>query len=203
MVEGAAQVEGVDGTVVAYRERLYAPWYVWALATFLTASLGVAYGFYLGDLAGLLTFVATEALVAWWLIATSATVVVDDQVLRAGRARLPLRYVGRIAPLDVAQTRDARGRLADPAAYLCTRGWISRSVLVEVDDEQDPHPYWLISSRDGHALARALAPARDRARGAAAPDDAVPGDTAPHDADPRAAAPDDAAAQDGTAQVPD
>jgi hypothetical protein len=167
VVEDAAEVEGVDGTVVAYRERLHAPWYVWGLATFLTASLGVAYGFYLGDLAGLVTFAITEALVAWWLIATAATVVVDDRVLRAGRARLPLRYVGRIAPLDVAQTRDARGRLADPAAYLCTRGWIGRSVLVEVDDERDPHPYWLISSRDGHALARALAPARDAAKAAA------------------------------------
>ena len=36
-----------------------------------------------------------------------------DRVFRAGRARLPLRYVGRIAPLDTAQSRDARGRLAD------------------------------------------------------------------------------------------
>lgn len=167
MTRAATTDEGVDGTVVAYRERLHAPWYVWALATFLTASLGVAYGFYLGDLAGLLTFAATEALVAWWLLATAATVVVDDKVLRAGRARLPLRYVGRIAPLDREQTRDARGRLADPAAFLCARGWISRSVLVEVDDERDPHPYWLISSRDGHSLARALAPARDAAKAAA------------------------------------
>ncbi len=169
MSDPSAVEEGVDGTVVAYRERLHAPWYVWALATFLTASLGVAYGFYLGDVAGLSTFAVTEALAAWWLLSTAATVVVDDRVLRAGRARLPLRYVGRIAPLDQDQTRDARGRLADPAAYLCTRGWISRSVLVEVDDDRDPHPYWLISSRDGHALARALAPARDAARAAAGP----------------------------------
>ncbi|HET7901004.1 MAG TPA: DUF3093 domain-containing protein [Candidatus Nanopelagicales bacterium] len=177
MTEGAATDEGVDGTVVAYRERLHAPWYVWGLATFLTASLAVAYGFYLGDTAGLLTFAVSEALVAWWLVATAAVVVVDDRVLRAGRARLPLRYVGRIAPLDVAQSRDARGRLADPAAYLCTRGWISRSVLVEVDDERDPHPYWLVSSRHGHALAQALAPARDAAKAGAQPseDPAVDG----------------------------
>ncbi|MFN8156823.1 MAG: DUF3093 domain-containing protein [Candidatus Nanopelagicales bacterium] len=166
MTDAATTAEGVDGTVVVYRERLHAPWYVWGLATFLTASLAVAYGFYLGDLAGLITFAVTEGLVAWWLLATAAPVVIDDRVLRAGRARLPLRYVGRIAPLDVQQTRDARGRLADPAAYLCTRGWMSRSVLVEVDDERDPHPYWLISTRDGHALAQALAPARDAAKAA-------------------------------------
>jgi hypothetical protein len=167
----AAADEGLDGTVVAYHERLHAPWFVWALATFLTASLAVAYGFYLGDVAGLVTFAVTEGLVVWWLVATAAPVVVDDQVLRAGRARLPLRYVGRIAPLDAEQTRDARGRLADPAAYLCTRGWLSRSVLVEVDDDRDPHPYWLVSTRDGHALARALAPARDAAKAVAGPTD--------------------------------
>ena len=89
--------------------------------------------------------------------------VVDDRVFRAGRARLPLRHVGRIAPLDTEQTRDARGRLADPAAYLCLRSWTSRTVLVEVEDPDDPHPYWLVSTRRGHDLAPVLAAARDAA----------------------------------------
>lgn len=160
----APQLEGVDGTVVAYRERLFAPWWVWALMLALTGSLGVAYGFPLGARAGWLVFVGSSALAAWWLVATAPLVVVDDLVLRAGRARLPLRHAGRIAPLDTAQTREARGPIADPAAYLCLRGWIGSSVLVEVDDPDDPHPYWLISSRHGHDLARALAPARDAAR---------------------------------------
>lgn len=161
--------EGVDGTVVAYRERLYAPWYVWVVVVALTASLGIAYGFWLGRLWGVIVFVAAQGAATWWLLATAPLVVVDDLVLRAGRARLPLRYIGRIAPLDDEQSRDARGRLADPAAYLCLRGWVPRTVLVEVEDDRDPHPYWLVSSRDGHALARALAPARDAARAAVDP----------------------------------
>jgi hypothetical protein len=96
------------------------------------------------------------------LLGTAPLVVVDDLVLRAGRARLPLRYAGRIAPLTTDQTREVRGRRADPAAYLCTRGWISRSILVEVEDDDDPHPYWLISTRHGDRLAPILAAARDR-----------------------------------------
>lgn len=161
--------EGVDGTTVAYRERLYAPWYVWVVVVALTASLGIAYGFWLGPPVGVAVLVVAQGAATWWLLATAPLVVVDDLVLRAGRARLPLRYVGRIAPLDEQQSRDARGRLADPAAYLCLRGWVPRTVLVEVEDERDPHPYWLVSSRDGHALARALAPARDAARAAGSP----------------------------------
>jgi hypothetical protein len=163
---GDAVVEGRDGTVVAYRERLYAPWWAWLVAVALTGSLGVAYGYPLGALAGWVVFLGGLGLAAWLLLGTAPVVVVDDLVLRAGRARLPLRYAGRIAPLDAAQTRDARGRLADPAAYLCMRGWIPTAVLVEVEDPDDPHPYWLVSTRHGHDVARALAAARDRALGA-------------------------------------
>ena len=163
----ADDAEGVDGTAAAFRERVHAPWPVWLLAVGLTASLGVAYGARLGTLAGVVTFVVAQGLVTWWLVATAPLVVVDDLVFRAGRARLPLRHVGRIAPLDAAQSRDARGRLADPAAYLCLRSWTSGTVLVEVEDPQDPHPYWLVSTRRGHDLAPVLAAARDSALGSA------------------------------------
>lgn len=159
-----AVVEGRDGTVVAYRERLYAPWWAWLVAVSLTGSLGVAYGYPLGAPAGWVVFLGSTALVAWWLLGTAPVVRVDDRVLRAGRARLPLHVVGRAAPLDATRTREARGPLADPAAYLCLRAWIGTSVLVEVDDPDDPHPYWLISTRHGHELARAVADARDAAR---------------------------------------
>ena len=160
-----APAEGVDGTTVAFRERIHAPLWLWVVGTVLTASLGVAYGYRLGTGAGLVTFAGAQALFSWWLVATAPLVVVDDRVFRAGRARLPLRHVGRIAPLDTEQTRDARGRLADPAAYLCLRSWTSRTVLVEVEDPDDPHPYWLVSTRRGHDLAPVLAAARDAAVG--------------------------------------
>ena len=151
-----------------FRERVHAPVWIWLLALMLTASLGVAYGFRLGTASGVVAFLVSQGLVSWWLLATAPLVVVDDRVLRAGRARLPLRFVGRIAPLDTAQTRDARGRLADPAAFLCLRSWVSRSVLVEVEDPDDPHPYWLVSTRRGRDLAPLLAAARDAAQPASA-----------------------------------
>lgn len=158
------RVEGVDGSVVAYRERLHAPWWLWALGTLLIATLGVAYGFRLGALAGVATFVVAEMLLAALLLATAPILIVDDAVLRAGRARLPLRHIARVATLDADRTREARGTKADPRAYLCLRGWIPSSVLVEVDDPDDPHPYWLVSTRRGHDLAPVLAAARDSAR---------------------------------------
>ena len=176
MTEQTPTPEGVDGTRAAYRERVHAPWWLWLVTVLLTGSLGVAYGYPLGRTVGVASFLLTQGLVTWWLLGTAPLVVVDDRVLRAGRARLPLRYVGRIAPLDPAQTREARGTLADPRAHLCLRSWVSRSVLVEVDDPDDPHPYWLISTRHGHELAAALAPARDGVRGPRSDATDPPGD---------------------------
>jgi hypothetical protein len=156
--------EGQDGSVRTYQERLGAPWPVWLVVVGLCGVLAVAYGYVLGDAWGVLVFLVTFVGSALLLVLTTPRVHVDDRVLRAGRARLPLRHVGRIVPLDAQRTREVRGPQADPGAHLCTRGWISTSVLVEVDDADDPHPYWLVSTRHGHDLARALAEARDRAR---------------------------------------
>ncbi len=156
--------EGRDGTVVGYRERLGAPWPVWVLVLSLCGVLALAYGYVLGTTWGLIVFATTAAASCALLLLTAPLVRVDDRVLRAGRARLPLSCVGRVVPLDRARTREVRGPQADPAAHLCTRGWIATSVLVEVADEQDPHPYWLVSTRRGTDLARTLAAARDRSR---------------------------------------
>jgi hypothetical protein len=38
--------------------------------------------------------------------------------------------------------------------------WISESVIVENTDQDDPHPYWHVSSRHAKALSEALNDAR-------------------------------------------
>ncbi len=146
-----------------YSERLTAPITVWLITAALTASLGIAYGHWLGTPAGVMAFVVSEAIVAFLLITRTPIVSVDEHVFRAGKARLPLNYVGRIVPLTRDESITAKGAAADPRAFLCTRGWIPESILVEVTDDEDPHPYWLVSTRRGHDLASILATARDAA----------------------------------------
>ena len=134
-------------------------------ALVLTASLGVAYGFPLGPTAGLVTF------------------AVVDGARRAAAARAPRRSSSSTtwccapaapgcrcgtsgASPRSTPTRRARCAAAGPIPRrtCAPRGWISRSVLVEVDDDDDPHPYWLVSTRHGDRLAPILAAARDRHR---------------------------------------
>lgn len=149
---------------ILYRERLGPPVWLWVVALVLSFVLGVAYGWRLGTGPGVAAFVVSALVVVAVLLATTPVVSVGHGVLRAGRARLPLDVVGRVAVLDPERTREARGRKADPRAYLTIRGWISWSLLVEVDDPDDPHPYWLVSTRRPRELAPLIADARDRAR---------------------------------------
>ncbi len=153
---GSTWPEGADGLEPAYRERLRAPWPAWVFGTGMALSLGVAYGYAITVPWGVVTWLVTQAVVVWVLVTTSPAVRVDERVLRAGRARLPLRYVGRLRPLDAATARRLRGVDSDASAYLCVRSWVPRALLVEVSDPRDPHPYWLVSSRHPERLAAAI-----------------------------------------------
>ena len=45
---------------------------------------------------------------------------------------------------------------ADARAYLLLRPYLSRAVMVPVDDPADPTPYWLVSTRRPDELVAAL-----------------------------------------------
>lgn len=83
----------------------------------------------------------------------NATVAVDPSGLRAGRAKLSWQYVGTTVALDADQTHRALGVEADARAYLLTRPYVRCAVKVVVDDDRDPTPYWLISTRHPNELA--------------------------------------------------
>lgn len=139
-----------------YAERLWAPWSMVIVATVLTASLGVAVGYPVGTAAGIVTFVVAEAVVLGGLLRASGQIVVDDQTLTAGRAQLPLEYVGAVTALDRTAAGLLRGREADARAYLFLRSWAPLAVRVDLADPIDPTPYWYISTRHPQELAAAI-----------------------------------------------
>jgi len=162
MATADAWTEGLDGSESTYRERLYPPVAVVLLIVAFSGLVGVAYAAAYGPPLGWTAGIALGALGLGLLAATSTPVRVDDQVLRAGRARLPLTAIGDAQPLDAAAMRDAR-RHGDPRDYLVLRAWSSRrGVTVTVSDPRDPHPRWVISSRRPEQLAQAITDACHR-----------------------------------------
>ena len=107
-----------------------------------TAGIAVAIGLYLAVLVV--------------LVVTTPTVEVVDGELRAGRARIPLGFVARAAGFRGAEATAERGTRLNARAWLLLRGWIDPVVRIELDDPDDPTPYWLVSTRRPDELVAAL-----------------------------------------------
>lgn len=96
------------------------------------------------------------------LIAMSSRITVDESGLAVGAAALPATALGEIAVFVGDEARAERGVRLDARAWLGLRGGISPVVRVEVSDEHDPTPYWLISTRRPAELAKALQSVRGK-----------------------------------------
>lgn len=94
------------------------------------------------------------------LIATAPVITVNATHLTAGRASLPLERVGALDAYDGQAAVAQRGPALDARAWLLIRGWVSPVVRVQVLDEHDPAPYWLISTRHPNELVTAIDHAR-------------------------------------------
>src|SRR5690606_12340050 len=89
-------------------------------------------------------------------IMLSPVVEVRDGKLIAGRAEIPVTYIGNIQALGSEALREEIGVKADARNYMLVRGWIHRGLRLEITDESDPTPAWIITSRKPLSLAQAL-----------------------------------------------
>lgn len=148
-----------------YREHLRVPasWWVLGLTTMATFAAIAWAGFSL--MIGVILFAVlvvgpAVALAAWG----QATIEVSDGELRAGRRAMPLSLAGQVQALDEAQTRQMRGPMADPAAFMWVRPYLREAVYIEVGGEDPDTPYWLIGTRRPPALAAAIDRSRPQPR---------------------------------------
>ena len=143
--------------MTTYRERLTAPITWWLAAV---AFAGVWGWVMLVATNWPIAIVVTAALAAVGVCAVwrygSVLIAVDDDTLRVGRASIARHHIGAVRPLGHADYRQQLGVRADARAYLATRPYLGRGVVVPIEDARDPAPYWLVSSRRPDALAAAL-----------------------------------------------
>ena len=144
---------------VLYREKLWpAPWLFLSTALVIPASLLVFLP--INWWVGVGTAIVLYAGCVGGLLLGSPAVEVTSSEFRAGRARLPLGVVGAVTGYRGDEAQLERGRHLDARAWLLIRGWISPVVKVEVADETDPAPYWLVSTRQPDAVIDALVRAK-------------------------------------------
>lgn len=142
-----------------YRERLWpSPWIYVSIALVIPASVLVFMP--INQLVGIVTGLALYAGIVGLLTVAAPVIQVTDHQLVAGRASLPLSLVGQLTGFDGAEATLERGQRLDARAWLLIRGWVGPVVRVEVADDTDPTPYWLVSTRNPAKLGAAVEAAK-------------------------------------------
>jgi hypothetical protein len=146
---------------VAYRESLRTPWWWYVasvgIACLLAAEFHIS-GLRLTDWIPFGTLVPLSILLVWWMGRSRLEISAGE--LRIRDAHLPLQYVSGAVALNEPTLRRVVGREGDPAAYVSIRPWIGPGVQVWIDDEDDPTPYWIVSSRHPDRVVAAIRAAR-------------------------------------------
>jgi hypothetical protein len=86
----------------------------------------------------------------------SPVVVVTENELFVKGARIEKRYLGAVAVIPSDEIFETLGRNLNANAWLSIQASVKGLVRVEITDEEDSSPYWLISTRNPEALAKAL-----------------------------------------------
>jgi hypothetical protein len=90
-------------------------------------------------------------LVLSWL--GSPLIALDQQTLSIGQASIETKYLGKA---DVVNSQEAfleRGVKLDSRAFTKFQIGVKQLVKIEIQDKQDPTPYWLIATRNPEVLA--------------------------------------------------
>lgn len=141
---------------MVFKEVIRPPFWLICFIYFMLFSIVIAIWAAFDNNAALNAFAISLALqgaIVHWM--TSAIEVRDGELV-IKRAHIPLEYLGEVTIIPKEKFGYERTRGADPAAFFAITFWISKGLRVEVKDERDPTPYWLISSKRAEALAAAL-----------------------------------------------
>lgn len=147
-----------------YRERLSPPVTVFlASALLLPATLLVFLPINVGVGVAMAIVFYVAAVLA--LLLGSPVLTIDDEGFSAGRARLHAHEIGDVTAYRGAAATAQRGPLLDARAWTLFRGWVKPVVRIELTDESDPAPYWLVSTRRPDEIVDRLTAVRRRTPG--------------------------------------
>jgi len=90
------------------------------------------------------------------MVFASPRIVVDNNELCVGRAHIPLKYIGFVSEVATKERFAERGSRLDARAFVRFQAGIKGLVKIELNDANDPTPYWLLATRKPQELISAL-----------------------------------------------
>ena len=141
--------------MATYTERLWPTfWVIAAIFPIVPALTLVAapFNIWIGIGAGLAIYAA--ALIALFL--RSGRVSLDSEKFVYGNAMVETEFIGSVSAYSGDAARVERGTALDARAFTKFKAFMPGVVKIEIIDENDPTPYWLVSTRNPQKLAEAL-----------------------------------------------
>ena len=142
--------------LINFREVIRPPLWLMAFIYFLALSLGIAIWAAMTTMIAAVVMALLTAATISIYFTSSLVIEVDEIELRVGKAHIDKKFCGEVTVLTPAQMSLTRTREADPAAYLAIRFWTAHGVKITINDDRDQTPYWLVTSKRGDKLAKAL-----------------------------------------------
>jgi hypothetical protein len=142
--------------LIKFREVIRPPLWLMAFIYFLALSLGIAIWAAMTTMIAAVVMALLTAVTILIYFTSSLVIEVDDLELRVGKAHIEKKFCGEVIVLTPKQMSLQRTREADPAAYLAIRFWTAHGVKIVIIDGRDQTPYWLVTSKRGDALTKAL-----------------------------------------------
>ncbi len=152
----APNAENKSGNSPTFREVIYPSLAPISFAFFLISSIGVifasAYGSSWGWIITLLLTISTFV----GIYRSRLIIEVKDGKLFVAGAKIEKKYIGEVSALNSSEMKRLRGRDANAIAFTEVRFWVKGGVKIDVNDANDPVPYWLVSSKHTEKLVSAI-----------------------------------------------
>lgn len=138
-----------------YTEKLWPAWWIWVVILGAGGTLALAFApisVLWSSVVGIIFIIVASILV----ISSIAKIEVTPERVSVGRASIEREFIGEFSSHRRDDAFFERGRGLNGTAFMCFRGWIDPVVKMEVTDERDATPYWLVSTRHPEKFVAAL-----------------------------------------------
>jgi len=149
-----------------YTEKLWPAWWIWAVIIAGGGALALAFA----PISVLWSSVVGAVFILIMTILTVmsiAKIEVSPERVSVGRASIEREFIGEFSSHRKDDAFFERGRGLNGTAFMCFRGWIDPVVKMEITDERDATPYWLVSTRHPEKFVAALEATKPTAQRAA------------------------------------
>lgn len=140
----------------SYSERVF-PGLSFFLATLFAPAALYLIVLAFDDFWALITFVASELAIIFLGLFAAPTLSLSSKTLSIGNVQIPTQYVKAITVVEASAQQSEKGPKLNPSAYVRFQVGVKGLIKVELNDPNDPTPYWLISSRNPELVAKKFA----------------------------------------------